>query len=99
MTAAATAAGDKLDVTIQTRIGAVWMDAVHFPQVLGDGGAKCHVEKLADQAAMAGFENAAALAAGDVRDIMGDAYRIKTVVVDAGAASFSFTVVAKPMGQ
>ncbi len=32
--------GDTLDVYIQQKINGVWDDLVHFPQVLGNGGAK-----------------------------------------------------------
>lgn len=99
VTAAATDVGDTLDVTIQTKLdGTNWTDVVHFAQVLGNGGTKRHVEKIAASPALAGFEVGTGLAAGAVRDLLGDEWRVAYVQVDADTdASFTFSVTACPM--
>jgi hypothetical protein len=99
VTAAATDAGDTLDVKIQTKLdGTNWLDVVHFAQCLGNGGAKRHIEKIAAAPAFAGFEVGTALTAGNVRDLLGDDWRVKYDQVDADTdASFTFSVTACPM--
>lgn len=101
VTAAATDVGDTLDVKVQTKIdGDNWLDVVHFTQVLGNGGAKRYVEKITASPAVAGFEVGTALTAGNVRNFLGDDWRVKYDQVDAAvpqAASFTFTVTACPM--
>lgn len=100
VTAAATDATDTLDVTVQTTIdGTNWIDVVHFIQVLGNGSALIHIEKVEAANAVAGFLGAAALGAGATRDIIGGSWRCKWVLVDAVAdnASFTFSVTAQPM--
>jgi len=100
VTAAATDAGDKLDVYVQTKIdGTNWVDVVHFTQVLGNGGAKRYVAKIVADAALAEFENGSALGAAAIRGLLGDEWRCRWVVVDAGTdnASWTFSVVACPM--
>ena len=100
VTAAATEVGDLLDATIQTTINGVdWIDVVAFTQVLGNGGAKTYVAKLNASIAEDDFETAAALAAGSVRNLMGDTWRASWAITDAGDdnASFTFSVVAMPM--
>lgn len=94
VTSAATAAGDTLDVTVQTLIGAQWIDVVRFTQVLGNGGAKCHVMKIALDQAQATFENATSLTAGTLRNLFGDQWRAKWTVASASAPLFTFTVNA-----
>lgn len=99
VTAAATAAGDTLDVKVQTLIdGSTWVDVCYFTQVLGDGGAKLHIAKLLGQTAQAMFSNAA-LTAGNVRHLFGDSWRVNYVIVDATTddASFTFSVNALVM--
>lgn len=96
VTAAATAAGDTLDVFIQTSVdGTNYVDIVAFTQVLGDGGAKRYYAKVNSGVALTMFENATALSAG-VRNILGDKYRVRWVLVDATTddASFTFSVTA-----
>ena len=99
VSAAATDAADTLDVKVQTKIdGTNWLDVIHFTQVVGNGGTKRYIEKLMADVACAGFENAAALGAGNTRDLLGDEWRVAYVQVDADTdASFTFSVTACPM--
>jgi hypothetical protein len=99
VSAAATDAADTLDVKVQTKLdGTNWVDVIHFTQCVGNGGAKRYFEKLVADVACAGFENAAALGAGNTRDLLGDEWRVNYVQVDADSdASFSFSVIAIPM--
>lgn len=97
VTAAATAAGDKLDVYIQTIVdGTNWVDVIHFTQVLGNGGTKRYVDKIGQAQGQNAFEASASLAAGSARDLFGDAWRCRWDVVDTGAASFTFSVTILP---
>lgn len=98
--AAATDAGDILAVFVQTKIdGTNWVDVVAFTTVLGNGGAKRYVGKVSALTAMTMFENATALSAGSVRDLMGDEWRVRYTITDASTdnASFTFSVTAIPM--
>lgn len=90
---------DLLDVYVQTKAdGTNWLDVVHFPQHAGDDGAKRYIEKVAASPAFSGFETGSALGAGNVRDLLGDDWRVRfTVVDDSGSASFTFSVTACPM--
>ena len=100
VTAAATAVGDLLDVYVQTKLdGTNWVDVQRFTQVLGDGGAKRYYAKLNAGAAMTEFENATGLGEHSIRDLIGDDWRTRYVITDAGAddASFTFSVVACSM--
>jgi hypothetical protein len=100
VTATATAVDDTLNVYIQTMIDGVnWVDVVAFTQVLGNGNAKRHIAKLSSDAALTMFENGAALTAGSIRNLCGDQWRARWVVVDADTAnaSFTFSVTACPM--
>lgn len=96
VTAAATEAGDTLDVFVQTTIdGTNWVDVVHFTQVVGNGGAKRYFAKCTSDLAEPMFENSAALAAGSVRNMIGTAYRCRWAMNDAttvGNISFTFSV-------
>jgi hypothetical protein len=97
VTAAATAAGDTLDVTVQTTIdGTNWVDIHHFTQILGNGGAKRYYAKIVKDVALTEFENAAALAAAASRSILGNQYRVRWAITDATTddASFTFSVKA-----
>jgi len=93
VTAAATDVGDLLDVYVQTKIdGTNWLDVQHFTQVLGNGGAKRYVAKVASGAAVTEFENGAALGAAAKRDLIGDDWRVRWVIVDdAGTGTGSGT--------
>lgn len=99
VTADESTAADKLDVYIQTKIdGTNWVDVVHFTQHAGNAGAKRYISKIISQIATAEFENGTALGAAAVRNILGDEWRVKTVIVDDSAsASFTFSVTACPM--
>jgi len=99
VTAAATDAGDTLDVKVQCRMdGTNWIDVASFTQVLGNGGAKRHVAKVSADAAQTMFSDAA-LAAGSVRNLVGEVWRVIYTQADAGTAnaSFTFGVTACPM--
>lgn len=100
VTAAATDVGDTLDVYVQTLIGGNWVDVVHFTQVLGNGGAKRYFSKIVADLATAEFENGTSLSAAAVRNFLGDAYRVRYAITDAGTAnaSWTFSVTAIPMG-
>ena len=103
VTTVATFASDKLDVTVQTRIDnaaavGTWHDVVQFTQVLGNGGTKQYVEKITSAAIEAGYESGTALAAGTVRNIIGDEWRVQYTLTDASESmSFTFSVTACPM--
>lgn len=97
VTAAATAAGDTLDVYVQTTLdGTNWVDVVHFTQVLGNGGVKRFFAKISKDVAETMFENATALGAAAVRNIFGHQWRARWAVTDATTddASFTFSVHA-----
>lgn len=99
VTAAATAAGDTLDVKVQCRLdGTNWTDVVAFTQVLGNGGALKHVAKISASAAQTMFADAE-LTAGNVRNLLGEVWRVSYAQVDDGTenASFTFGVTACPM--
>lgn len=100
VTAAATAVGDTLDVYVQTKLDGVnWTDVAHFTSVLGNGGAKRYVDKIHAHGDVALFETGAALAESAQRDLIGTAWRVRWVIVDADTddASFTFSVTAVPM--
>lgn len=98
VTAAATEAGDTLDVFIQTTVdGTNWIDVVAFTQVTGDGGAKRHVAKILRAASESMFEASATLSAGSVRNLLGQKYRARWDVTDVATLSnqsFTFSVKA-----
>ena len=76
------------------------VSVVAFTPVLGNGGAKRHIGKITNGAALTMFEAATALSAGSVRNLMGKEWRASWVIVDGGAAtsqSFTFSVTAIPM--
>jgi len=97
VTDAATAVGDTLDAYVQTKLdGTNWVDVVHFTQVLGNGGAVRHVARVSAALAQATFAVSAALAAGNVRHLLGDEWRVRWAVAGA-TPSFTFAVTACPM--
>jgi hypothetical protein len=100
VSAAATDAGDKLDVKVQTMLDGVnWVDVAYFTQVLGNGGVKRFVMKVLANTAETLFAANTALTAGGLRHLMGDEWRVNYVVVNAGAVdvAFTFSVKACPM--
>lgn len=99
-TSAATEAGDTLDVYIDVTIdGTTWLNAVHFTQILGNGGAKKEYAVLDPSAP--GTSTIAATsdaASGVVRPSMfGAQMRVRWTIVDVatlGNQSFTFGVTA-----
>ena len=98
VTAASTDAADTLNVTVQTLIdGTNWVDVCAFTEVLGNGGALRHVAKVTASAAVTMFVNAD-LAAGNIRNILADQYRVKYAQADGDSnGSFTFSVTALAM--
>jgi hypothetical protein len=99
VTAAATAAGDTLDVYVQHSVdGSTWDDFIHFTQVLGNGGAKQFYARWSALGAAPEAELAApqdgAMAAGVLQQPTGREWRVKWVIADADAPSFTFSVSA-----
>lgn len=96
VTAAATDAGDLLDVYIQhsTDEGTTYDDFVHFTQVLGNGGAKKFIAQWSRDVIPDSEIHTvadAALAAGVIQGPVGGTWRIKWVIVEAGTVNASFT--------
>lgn len=102
VTAAATEAGDTLDVYVDTSLdgGTTWINVVHFPQVLGNGGAKKYTAVLAPQGGQSATATdvSADAAANTVRaGILGDQLRARYTTVDVATTtnmSFTFGVTA-----
>lgn len=100
VTAVLTDSGDLLDVYVQTKIdGTNWMDVIRFTQILGNGGTKRYYSKIKPHASLTEFETSAALGEHTDRDLIGDDWRTRYVITDAGTdnASFTFSVIACPM--
>lgn len=101
VTAAATAAGDTLDVYVDTSVdGVTWINAVHFTQVLGNGGAKRELAKLTSEA-LVDPDNVLAISSDAavtvVRNVGVMPYlRHRSVLVDSTTddASFTYSLVA-----
>lgn len=102
VTAAATEAGDTLDVYVDASPdnGTTWINACHFTQVLGNGGAKSFVATLSPSATVgtAVVATTADAASGVVRpSVLTDRLRVRYVTVDAtttGNMSFTVSVLA-----
>lgn len=103
VTAAASLAGDTLDVYVQSSYddGTTWDDFVHFTQVLGNGGAKkIRAKWLRDLVPTTpmGLLKDATLAVGVEQGPVFPLLRIKYVVVDGtGTHSFTFSVGMVPI--
>lgn len=100
VSAAATEGADTLDLAVQTKLdGTNWVSVVAFTQVTGNGGVKRHIAKVSSNGAQAMFENAAAFAAGSIRNLVGDEWRCSWAITDSGTdnASFTFSVTACAM--
>lgn len=96
-TDAQTDVDDTLDVKVQTLLdGTNWVDVCHFTQTLGNGtDAQRFIAKITCAVNQAMFTDGV-LAAGSVRHLFGDDWRVNYVIVNPGgtAASFTFSVVA-----
>jgi len=96
VTSAGAAAGDTLDVFVDTSpdSGTTWVNTIHFNQVLGNGGAVAFWATL-DPAGAAGTSSTnvtADAAAAAVRPSMfTDRLRVRYTIVDGGAHGQSFT--------
>jgi len=109
VTAAEEDAQDLLDVYVQTKLdGTNWTDVLRFTQVLGNGGAVRHIGKVTAQLATTMFANGTTLAAGAVRNMLGDEWRVRWDVTEAGPPgdtsgsgvgllAFTFSVTACPL--
>lgn len=96
VTAAASVAGDTLDVYVQTQLdGANWLDVVHFTQVVGNGGAKRYHTKMLGAGSVAEFEAGTALSAAGHRSIFGDNWRCRWAI-GGTSPSFTFSVAVIP---
>jgi len=90
---------DKLDVSVDTKVdGENWTTVCSFTQHAGDAGAARYVAKIiGDGVAQAMFTNAA-LAAGSIRNLIGNEWRsVATITDDSGNAAFTFTVTMEPI--
>lgn len=102
VTAAATAAGDTLNVFVQSSVdGTVWDDFIHFTEVLGDGGAKKFLAAwngVITPTTALGPPADGTLSAGVKQGPVGSQFRVKWVIVDATTddASFTFGLKAQP---
>lgn len=97
LTAAGTDAGDTLDIYVDTSLdgGTLWINIVHFTQLLGNGGVKRETMTInpGGNVGTAPLNTAADLAAAGVRHILGAQYRVRYVQVDADSdAANVFTV-------
>lgn len=96
VTAAATAVGDTLDVYVDFSYdNATWINAIHFTQVLGNGGAKREVAKITSEALNdpdAVLAVSADCASGVTRNIGVLPYvRYRSAITDADTDDASFT--------
>lgn len=97
VTAGGTDGTDTLDVTIQTKAdGANWLDVCRFTAVGGDVPTKRYIAKLSTSAAETMFANGTSLTAGNIRNIIGDAWCAKWVVVSGNSATFTFSITVIP---
>ncbi len=97
VTAAAAGATDTLDVFIDLSLdGNLWINALHFTQVLGNGGAKTFVNQLCfPTAAVADINVTSDGAANSARNLWAPHVRAGFVQVSGGGtAQFTFQVLA-----
>ncbi len=99
LTAAATEVGDTLDVYVDFSLdGTTWLNAIHFAQLLGNGGAKKFFAIIdPTNPGTAPFDATANAAVNTVRPaVTGAQVRVRWTLVDAGTqnASFNFGVTA-----
>lgn len=95
-TAKGTDVTDTCDVYIDMLIGATWVNAIHFTQVLGNAAdASAQYALLMPSADVAPLDVSANAGNGVVRpNVVGSQMRARWVIVDpgAGAASFTFSI-------
>lgn len=94
VTAAATLVGDTMDITVQTLLGGFWVDVMHATQILGNGGTQRIMASLSASAGQAMFATSTALTAGNVRNLIGDAWAVSWSL--SGTGSFTLSVSAIP---
>jgi hypothetical protein len=98
LTAAANLVGDTLDVLIDALApdGATWLNAAHFPQCLGNGGAKKYFAVLdAANPGTACFDVTVDATVNTVRPaLFGSDFRARYTIAGGGAQSFTFSVTA-----
>jgi N-acyl-D-aspartate/D-glutamate deacylase len=105
VTAAASEVTDTLDAYIDVLAadGTTWLNAAHFTQVLGNGGAKKYFAVLdPSNPGTSVIDASADAAAGAVRPgLFGAQLRGRYTIVDGGgvAASFTFSVSAYAVGH
>ena len=105
VSAAATAAGDTLNVYIQGSVdnGTTYDDIISFTQVLGNGGAKKFLARWnglqAPTTAMAAPQDAALAAGSIAQGPKGRLWRVKYVIASASAPSFTIRVIANVFEQ
>lgn len=93
VTAGGAGAGDTLNVYVQTRIdGSNFVDVCALTQVVGSAPTKRYYALLNAAQATAMFENATALTAGSIRNILGDDWAVRWVIAGAGPPTFTFSV-------
>jgi hypothetical protein len=95
VTSAAAAAGDLLDVYIDTLFGAAtWINIARFTRVLGNGGAKAYFTVTVPTNMTTTDDVSADCAAGVSRGVVGSQFRGRYVITDGGAHGevFSFTL-------
>ena len=91
---------DKLNVYIETKIGALWHDIYRFTEVDATvgAGAERWLNKLEFNSAMAEYEEATGLLEATARDYMGDQVRARWEITDGGGTkTFTFSVVVCTM--
>ena len=98
--APALAVGDTFDLYVQTLFTCsgveVWVDVIHFTQILGNGLDVDLFDKIAISLDQAHFEIGTALAADAQRNLIGEKWRCRWVIAGASPA-FPFTLSIQPM--
>jgi hypothetical protein len=102
LTAAASVVGDTLDVLIDALApdGLTWLNAIHFPQMLGNGGAKKFFGVLdPTNPGAVTFDVSADAAVGVVRPgVFGSQFRGRYTITGAAAQSFTFSLSLYAVG-
>lgn len=94
VSAAATAAGDTADFYIDTTVdGSNWVNIVHFPQILGNGGAKRYTAVVSPPASVTATATdvTSDAAANAVRHVLGDQIRVRLTTANATTVDNSVT--------